>query len=547
LKRHSLLLLLFCSPLIVFPQIIYQDVNYTNIYEFLDELANLGVIQLHSAVKPYSREYIAGKLQEALLKQDRLDKRQQKELKFYLRDYNLELKPDLKYSKEVPGLFKHKENFGIPFSPLSFIYKDPLFTFYLRPIWGIRYFFNDSAPIYHSWGGAEIAGTIGKHVGFYGRLKDNHANQFMVEAQYFTQAEGGNWKSSPKGGGDYDEMIGGITFAWNWGSVAMIKDHFQWGDAYNGSTIFSGRTPSFPYLQLHMSPVRWFEYTYIHGWLISQVVDSSRSWQIPNGTREYYFNKYLAAAMFTFVPWKNLDLSVGNSVVYSSEYPNPAFLCPFLFFTNFHYSGNSFESAYYGDNPQVFLNISSRQIKHLHLYGSVFIDGFSWDALTSAGSHNFISYKAGGHVDDFPARNISFTAEYTLTNPMTYQSAIPTLTYTSNLYNLGSFMRDNSQDIYFAIGYKPMRNLHFNLTYELQEHGQDVKYSQVQDPYTVPRLTGLTWQNQTIGISANYEFINNGFLVLEYFFRQTPVDEGFAPPALPGNSNVLNAGFNIGF
>jgi hypothetical protein len=130
---------------------------------------------------------------------------------------------------------------------------------------------------------------------------------------------------------------------------------------------------------------------------------------------------------------------------------------------------------------------------------------------------------------------------------MTYQSAIPTLSYTSNMYNLGSFLRDNSRDIYVAIGYQPLRNLHFNLTYELQEHGKDVQYGQVEDPYSVPLLTGLTWRNQSIGVSAKYEFINNAFLFLEFSNRQISVDEGFSPPGLGGTTNMINAGFNIGF
>ena len=130
---------------------------------------------------------------------------------------------------------------------------------------------------------------------------------------------------------------------------------------------------------------------------------------------------------------------------------------------------------------------------------------------------------------------------------MTYQSAVTTLTYASNMYNLGSFLRDNSQDIYFAIGYQPVRNLHFSITYELQEHGKDVPYEQIEDPNSVPLLKGLTWRTQSIGVSAKYEFVNNAFLFLEYINRQTPVDEGFSPQSLSGTTNMLNAGFNIGF
>ena len=38
--------------------------NY-GVYDFLDELANIQVVSINSAVKPYSRLYIAKKLQEA--------------------------------------------------------------------------------------------------------------------------------------------------------------------------------------------------------------------------------------------------------------------------------------------------------------------------------------------------------------------------------------------------------------------------------------------------------------------------------------------------
>ena len=94
---RGLLLILLLAPLFSFPQAVFQDLTNTSIYRFIDELANLKVISIHSAVKPYSRIYIAGKLKEASEKRDQLSKRQQKELDFYLRDYNLELKPDLSY------------------------------------------------------------------------------------------------------------------------------------------------------------------------------------------------------------------------------------------------------------------------------------------------------------------------------------------------------------------------------------------------------------------------------------------------------------------
>ena len=65
MKRY-ILLLLFSMPVFSFSQVVYEDINNVGIYEFLDELANLKVITLNSVVKPYSRGYIAEKLEEAM-------------------------------------------------------------------------------------------------------------------------------------------------------------------------------------------------------------------------------------------------------------------------------------------------------------------------------------------------------------------------------------------------------------------------------------------------------------------------------------------------
>ena len=542
MKKGFLLGILLYFPLFIFSQVAFQDLNYQNIYDFLDEMANMGLISLNSSVKPYSREFIANNLKEIRLHQDILNNRQKKELSFYLRDYNFELSPGIDYSKEVPGFFKKQKNFGIPLSPLGFVYKDSLFRIFVRPIWGIKYYYRPDSSVYHRWGGAEILGYIGKHVGFYASLRDNHETKLMVTPDYFTRDEGAAWK----GGGDYSEMRGGIAYSWNKGSISLQKDHFQWGDNYFGSNILSGRTPSFPYLQLHFQPVKWFEYTYIHGWLVSQVIDSSRTWHTSNTIREYYLQKYLAAAMLTFAPWNKLHISLGSSVVYSADYPNPAFLLPFLFSVDFRYHGDPFQSSCYGNNSQLFLNISSRQIRHLHLYGSIFIDGFDWKTMTASNLYNPISYKAGFRISDLLIPNFSLTGEYTLTNPWTYRDHVPTLTYTSNLYNLGSFLGDNSQDICVAVDYKPLRGLVFNLTAELQEHGQEANAG-TTDPSAVQRLTGLTWKSRVISASANYEFINNAYVFLAIISNESIGDKQYVIPYFYGNKTTLSGGFNIGF
>ena len=101
MKRILFLFGLFLVAGLARSQVVYEDISNTGIYEFLDELATLRLITLNSAIKPYSRSYIAGKLNEARVADTltnlktgkplyRLNKRQRKELSFYLQDFQLE-------------------------------------------------------------------------------------------------------------------------------------------------------------------------------------------------------------------------------------------------------------------------------------------------------------------------------------------------------------------------------------------------------------------------------------------------------------------------
>ena len=527
------------TSLFTMSQVVNQDLTNNGIYNFLDELANIKIIDLNSATKPYSRMIIAMKLKQAIASREKLNKRQNKDLDFYLRDYNLELQSNLKYFKQTKGLFHTKENFGIPLSPLAFVYKDSLFTFSLRPVWGIygSVTQNNNSNVYHRWGGAELFGTIGKHFGFFASLRDNYESNILVTPDYLTMEEGAAWKESSKGG-DYSEMRGGISYAWNWGSVLLAKDHFQWGDSYHGSNIFSGRTPSFPYLQLQMKPVKWFDFTFITGWLVSEVVDSSRSYKEPNGLREYFFNKFLSAAIITFTPWKDLNLSIGNSVISCSKNYNPAYLSPFLFYTNSTKNGDSAQNANYGRNSQFFFNISSRQIRHLHLYVSVFIDDLGSKKFSDSTTFNCISYKAGFRASNLLKSNLTFTAEYTRTTPHKYTDPVSTLSFESNKYNLGNYLKDNSQEVFISLGYRPLRGLMLDLSWNWAEHGG------TKDKKT---LETVVWSYNDIKMEVSYEFINNTYVNIAYQNLTITGDPKLSPLIFQGHQNIISGGINIGF
>ncbi len=523
----------------VLAQEVYQHVSNMDLYDFLDELCNAQVITLNSAVKPYARKLIAEKLSDANNKRSELNSRQAAELDFYLKDFSKELMPDKKFDKRLD----------------LFYYKDSLFTFNINPILGISYFTNDSGSFYHRWNGAEVFSYVGKNLGFYASLRDNHESKRLSDPAYLNQYDASNYKVDTEGGGDYDEMRGGITYTWQWGSLGLVKDHIVWGDNYHGSNIFSGHQPSYTFLKFHLNPVRWFDFNYIHGWLVSDVIDSSRTYVNGNSNRINLRPKYLAANLYTFTPVRRLQLSFGNSIVYSDQNVHPAYLIPFFFFKTIDHSLTSSGSNFLGQNSQFFINISSRNLKNTHLYMSVFVDEISIGRATDPDKHsNYYSMKIGGRLSNVLVKNLFLTGEYTRTNPVVYQHYITTATFESSSFNMGHYLGDNAQEFYIALAYKPLAKLFVEASYTLAQKGWEYLYTgSAKDPQGNglghPFINRVYWQSSDVSLKARYQIVNDAWMFAGLAVSDIhgiKADE-YTMPYFIGKQTTINVGANIGF
>jgi hypothetical protein len=481
-----------------------------------------------------------------------LSKRQKKELEFYLKAYMLEAAPPMEFNRKTT-LYNKQKNFALAANPPGLFYKDSLFTLALKPIAGGRYSTNENGGLTESWWGGSLWGYIGENFGFYSSLRDHNVSRIMIAPEYFVHQSGVPFKNYGDEGIDYSEARGGMMVSWKWGSFGLVKDHVEWGTGYNGTNIQSGRAPSFAMIKLHLKPVRWFEFDYYHGWLVSQVIDSANSYY-SNGTyRKVFYPKYMAANMFTFYPVRNLIFSFGNSIIYSDlGGPHAAYMIPFLFYKSVDHTLNATTGGV-GQNSQMFFNISSRNIKYLHLYVSLFMDDFSINHFRESDEYNLLSWKFGFRLSDFPLKNLSLIAEYTHTNPVVYQHKIETITYTSNRYNMGHYLRDNSREIYVALLYKPIRGLQVKLAYTLGQHGDDYDYADCAnnpdcDLHKLPPLDNITWENQTIQLDARYEIINNTYVFMSFMAGNATGNVNlYTPEYYHGKTNTFSFGANIGF
>lgn len=535
-------------------QVVYEHITNENIYNFLDELANEKWIDVNTVIKPYSRTFIAEKLLEADKYRAEMSGRQMKELDFYLKGFSLEINDHLVLNPKI-NLLKKTNGFGIDINPLGGFYQDKLFRFQIQPVYGYSMYNNDNGTESFSYGGLQGYGYVGKHVGVYASLRDHHYSQALNRVDYLNPIPGGNFKGSEKGGVDWSEMRGGVTYSWSWGEIGLVKDHFEWGNNHHGANIFSGKQPSFAQLTVKLKPAYWLEFNYVHGWLVSEVVDSTRSYW--DGTtndpryRAVFRPKWLSANMFTIKPIDGLQLSIGNSIIYSDQ-DHPAYWIPVFIYKPVDHTLNATDKyGQAGQNSQLFADVSVRLIKHLQVYGALFSDEIKFSRIGVDSLHNFWSWKGGFQLSNFLVKNYSITIEYTRTLPGTFQHPISTTTYASNLYNLGHYMRDNSDEMYFSLTFKPIRGLHVKAEAFMARHGSDAKYENGGDIVSTPFMETVAWKNTTYALNIRYEIVNNVYIYANATMSNISGDEDlvikWTPEFYRGEQMTLSGGFNIGF
>ena len=527
-------------------------------------MANEKLITLNTAIKPYPRTLIAEKLKQLTTQTDKLNKRQQAELKFYLREFYIELQSDslsTGFQSQPLKPYRQKNSHTLSLLPPLYAFASKDFSLNFRPLGGGEGTTNSKATLYNSyWGGSFFMYGF-KNIGIYANYRDVHqAKEVLAMPTYLTQSPGANYKEViGRTGADYSEMRGGITATIKWFSLELIKDHIAWGNNTNGSNIYSGRTPSFAMIKMRAKPTKWFELNYFHGWLVSEEIDSARSYNPGTGFyRNVYRNKFIASNFITIGPIKGAALSFGNSIVYSDMNVHPVYFIPFLYYKPVDHTVNH---GIDNQNSQIFFDLSIRSLKHLHLYGTLFIDEFSINRISDKDRYNFYSYKAGFKVNNWPIKNISYAFEYTQSSALTYKHRVPSLTFETNKFNLGHYLGDNSREFFATIAYKPIRPLALSCSYTFAQKG--IEHPYIEGPGTVPidrhaPLDTITWQNQQISLNVTCEFAYNCKVDLTYTHSNTSSNninnqtadyyqERYTPSFLRGRNNTISLGLHFGF
>jgi len=512
-----LIILLSVTPLL-FSQVVYEPLHH-DVYNFLSRLSQKGILEFDELIKPLPRKYIAQKLLEADSLSSNLTSLEKEELRFFLKDYYHEIW----FIDEGKNQNEHLDYFN--YDPADrwrfFSYGSDLFKLNASIILGGEIGSIDNAKRTHFWNGVYTYGYITDALGLSFDFRDNTESGTTIDKfKKFTPETGVNERSNETIYNystdkiEYEEAKAVLATNWDWGSVAVGKDFLQWGYAENGQIVLSQKAPSFPFIRLDINPVEWLSFNYIHAWLASDVIDSTDIYYTSlGGPRTSYREKYLASHTITLRPVKGLDISLGESIVYSDKL-EILYLIPVSFFRLAdHYLSRQVNAA--GGNAQFFASVSSKgHIKNTHLFGTLFIDEVTLNGLFDpATQRNQLGFTLGGSVVDLPINNLTVKLEYTKLFPYVYRHYVPTTTYQSAGYVLGHWMGENADQIYASLNYRFIRGLDVSVWGRFIRKGEipDIEgtFIQPQPPF----LYGLRTNYTYLGTEVKYELLH------ELFFR----------------------------
>jgi hypothetical protein len=521
----KILIMFIISVSISFGQTVFEPVK-SDVYTFMDLMAQKGIIQFYDEIRPVSREYIAKKLLEINQTGDRrpengsrLTDLEREELDFYLKDFGMEIanlnnKPDNKDSSFTTIINAD------PYDRYRlFAYGDTLFKINASPILGYEAGKLDGSKYTYRWNGLYMYGYLTNNIGYSFRFQDNSEDGTTIDkTKNFTPVTGISISKSDLNNIQYDDIDVNLAYNWSWGDLSVGKDYLNWGYGQSGLLVLSDKAPSFPFIRLDLHLTKWLSFNYIHAWLNSGVIDSTQiySTSLPNQPNIAYINKYLAQHTLTITPVTGLDISVGESMTYSGQL-QISYLIPIMFFQAAnHYLSEANEGA--RGKSQFFMGVSSRdQIINTHLYGTLFIDEITLEGLFNpVTQRNIIGFNLGGSLADLPVDNMTFTLEFTKIYPYVYNAFNPTLTYQNDNYVMGDWIGDNADLIYGALNYRFLRGLQATIWGQYIRKGSEETavqdFTQPQPPF----LFGLRTNYSYFGFNAKYEIIHELFANLQY-------------------------------
>ncbi|HTX17207.1 MAG TPA: capsule assembly Wzi family protein [Bacteroidota bacterium] len=508
------------AGLLIFPFLLLSQtlVNYVPVhhpvYDYLERLAVESAVDWDGTVQPASRFDVARALLQADAHKNRLTGVEQADLLYF----EVEFRPEL----TALGLTSADSSSRWHL----FSYHDSRFGVDLDPVLGVTASDGDT----HLFNGAKFEGTAGSDIAYGFHFNDNTEKGPSIDWQKLSVPETGINIVKSSGGNEieYSEVRTYLSYGSNTVQLAAGKDFVEWGSGERGKLILSDKAPSFPIIRFDYRPVSWLTFHYLHGWLQSLVIDSSRSYatDLPEEPRNVYREKYIAAHMLSVRPCAGLQVSLGESIIYSDGPPNILFLIPIMFFRAAdhyltHYSQND------GNNSQFFLDTRYDVLSHVRAYGTLFIDEIvPSEIFNPSQARNQLGFTLGTRVVNPIVSNVDMSLEYTRILPWVYSNSNPAQTYESDGYPLGDYIGQNADQLYAAVQWRPAGRFELSLYYDYVRRGGMTDVERQYELPSLPFLYGNIERASLKGFAIRYEYLHDLTLVSDFHWQNPYLNGG---------------------
>lgn len=500
------------------------------VYQFLDQMSLQYNFPWKDLVRPVNRSQITAALDSLFIKEN-LSLQQKKELTFYYDEFHEHQANSINIDKYYLGVHHKADNATIHF----------------RPLLGGAITSNSKGNIIEQNIGINVWGSIQSKVDYLFSFQDitlNGAgvpflNQDMSLKKYVNVGD-----ASVANSKNYNELRVALTYRLKNGFISIGQDRFSWGYGQNAQIVQSQNTPAAPYLKLQYSPFKWLQFNYSHQWLQSNQLDSSATYSYNTttygGVHQSYYPKYYAQHSLTFIPKNGIELSIGESIVYTGAL-KPGYFIPVMYFKSYDNTSSN-QNILAGDNGQFFAGYSIRRwIPNTQLYGQIFIDEIRVAKMFSNENRNQLGYQIGFKKARF-LNNINLTigAEYARIKPFVYNNINPVLQYTHHNTSLGDWMGNNADRLLLFVQYTPLPKWHNSISYQYIRKGGPGTVAQQYLANPQPNfLFDPLFTQSSFKWESRYQLMPQTHLQLIYYLANTK-------PAATNNSSTFSY-FQLGF
>ena len=307
--------------------------------------------------------------------------------------------------------------------------------------------------------------------------------------------------------------------------IELGKFNRHWGNG-NRSLYISDKAPSYPQIGFKYKLNQKLSYFYFHGFLNSNIPDSSRSSYYKNNfsQRSISIPRNIAAHRIKWKPNDKFIFSFNESVIYATRSIDIYYLIPILpFYPIENYIGDT-------DNIQMGVDILFKIAELQKIYASFFMDEFTPEWVFKSKNHNWFGWQYGYIAKDLIFKNSELQIEYNWTDQRIYMHKYDINDFYNHSHPLGFWAGPHAQEILFNystnFGDRVLK-FHFSKTQRglntremVEDNYKDMQLKRYEEGYEERTLVSIGFKTPSIikvlkcSIDLNYvNFKNAGFSI----------------------------------